>query len=108
MRSKHQLESFELAVNNVNIIYFDPGPLLGTKTRLEANSMELSPSREAASCATTEELPNIVWNPTFHYRVNKKPPLALSFCRVYPAHVALSYHSKIHLNIVYPPISWSS
>jgi hypothetical protein len=34
------------------------------------NFMELSPYQEAASCAATQELPNILCNPKIRYRVH--------------------------------------
>jgi hypothetical protein len=64
--------------------------------------MELSPSQEAAAFAATQELPNILWNLKVHYRVHNSPPEPQ---KSNPCHPNLS---KIHLDIIYPPTSWSS
>jgi hypothetical protein len=67
--------------------------------------MELSPSREGANCAATQEFPNILWNPKVHYRPHKSPPLVPILSQIDPIP---SYLSKIYFNIVHPPTSWSS
>jgi hypothetical protein len=68
---------------------------------------ELSPSWGAANCAATQELPIILWNPKFQYRVHKSPPLVPTMSHINPIHTISSYLSKIHFNIVHPPTSWS-
>jgi hypothetical protein len=67
--------------------------------------MELSPSWEAANCAATQELPSILWNPKVHYHVHKIPPLIPILRQINPYHPILS---KIHYNIVHPPMSRST
>jgi hypothetical protein len=67
--------------------------------------MELSPSWEAASCAATLELLNILWNPQFHYRVRKNPPLVSILNQMNPVSTIPLYISKIHFNITNSPTS---
>jgi hypothetical protein len=57
--------------------------------------MELSSSWEAANCAATQELPSILWNPKFHYRVHMTLPLVPIPCQIDPIHTIPSYTRSI-------------
>jgi hypothetical protein len=80
--------------------------LKAISTQLETelnNSLELSPSWEAASCAATQEFSNIISNPKVHYRVHKSPTPAPILSQINPVHTTLSYLSETHFNIIHPP-----
>jgi hypothetical protein len=70
--------------------------------------MELSPYRVAASCAATQELPNFLWNPKVHCCVQKNSLLVPILIQISLIHTTPSFFSKIHFNIIHPPIFWSS
>jgi hypothetical protein len=69
------------------------------------NSMELSLSCEAASCAATQEFSNILWNLKVHYRVHNSPSPMPVLRQINQVHTTPSYFSNISLNIVLPPMS---
>jgi hypothetical protein len=72
------------------------------------NSMELTPSWEAANCAATQELSSILWNPKVHYRTHRSPPMVPILSQIDLVHTIPFCLSKIHFNIVHPPTSLSS
>jgi hypothetical protein len=62
-------------------------------------SMEFNPSWEAASCAVTQAIPNILWHLKVHYHVHKAPLVVLTLSQINPVHNIPFYLSNICLNI---------
>jgi hypothetical protein len=72
-----------------------------------ADSMELSPSKEAAS----QEFPNILENLKVYYRVHKGPPLVPTLSQIYPVHTTPFYLFILilfsHLRLGFPSCLFS-
>jgi hypothetical protein len=67
--------------------------------------MKLSPSREAANCAATQELPAFYATRMFITVLTRALHWSLSKSQINPVHTIPSYLSKIEFNFVQPPMS---
>jgi hypothetical protein len=69
--------------------------------------MELSPSRQIASCTATQELLSILWDPNVHYRVHKISPFVCTLSHINSIHIThsifprsiLILHTLLRINI---------
>jgi hypothetical protein len=69
------------------------------------NFMDLSATREATSCAATQELPSILLNQKVPYHINNITSTVPITSQTNPVHTTSSYPSKIHFNIIEPHTS---
>jgi hypothetical protein len=70
--------------------------------------MEMSPPQEAAGCAATQELANILKNLKVDYHVHKSLPLVPILSQINRSHTTPANIYMIHFNIIQSPIPWSS
>lgn len=58
--------------------------------------------------SANQEISRILWSRKVHYRFHKSSPPVPILSQIIPAYVLPTFFLKIHFNIVFPSVSWSS
>ena len=72
------------------------------------NSVEHSPSWQAARFLPSQEIPRVLCDPKVHYSMHNSPPPVPALSQIDPVRVPQTHLFKIHFNFILPSTPKSS